>query len=138
MNRAENIYCVESDKSVGQFVEDFADIIRSKDFVINNPGTMNMKTTFTEHGGDVPDDFDLYMIQICKPSKADKSLTANRERAVLMPKFVHVFSAEGKTQIRYLSYTQQEIAALVPGDEKFPESLEQTFTTICSMIDEAR
>jgi uncharacterized protein (DUF302 family) len=138
MNRNENIYCAESEKSVTKFVEDFADVIKSRDFVLNNPGTMNMKATFSEHGGQIPDDFDLYMLQICKPTKADKSLAANRERAVLMPKFVHVFSAEGKTQIRYMSYSQEDIAALVPGDANFPESLEQTFTTIQAMIDEAR
>ena len=138
MNRNENIYCVESEKSVARFVEDFADVLTSRDFVLNNPGTMNMKATFSEHGGQVPDDFDLYMLQICKPTKADKSLATNRERAVLMPKFVHVFSAEGKTQIRYLSYSPEDIAGLVPGDEKFVESLEQTFTAIQTMIDEAR
>ncbi len=31
-----------------------------------------------------------------KPTKADKSLAANPERAILMPKFVMVFSKVGK------------------------------------------
>lgn len=138
MTRNENIYRAESEKSTSQFVADFTDAVKARDFVINNPGTMNMKTTFREHGGQVPEDFELYMIQICKPTKADKSLAANRERAVLMPKFVHVFSEGGKTQIRYMSYSQDHITALVPDDEMFPQSLEQTFATIRAMIDEAR
>jgi len=137
MSMTETLYAVESKKSVSRFVEDFAAIAGARDFVINNKETMNMKETFTSHGGEVPDDFDLHMIQICKPTKADKSLTANPERAVLMPKFVHVFSKDNCTQVRYLSYSPEYIAMMVPGDAKFPESLEQTYSAIRSMIDEA-
>jgi uncharacterized protein (DUF302 family) len=134
----QTLYCIESEKSVGRFVEDFTAIAEQNDFVINNKGSMNMKETFSAHGGTVPEDFDLHMMQICKPTKADKSLTANPERAVLMPKFVHVFSKDNKTQVRYLSYTPEYIAAMVPGDSAFPESLEQTFIKIRAMIDEAK
>lgn len=138
MNRNEDLYVCESEKSVQQFVADFAAIAVKNAFVVNNSETMDMKTTFREHGGTVPDEFDLHMMQICKPTKADKSLTANPERAILMPKFVMVFSKDGKTQIRYLSYSADDIAALVLDDSKFPESLAQTFTKIRSMINEAK
>jgi hypothetical protein len=138
MEANQTLYCVESEKSVGSFVEDFAAIAERNDFVINNKATMNMKETLSAHGGEVPEDFDLHMIQLCKPTKADKSLAANPERAVLMPKFVHVFSKESKTQVRYLSYAPQYIAAMVPGDSKFPESLAQTYMKIRAMIDEAK
>lgn len=138
MNVDRNVYAVESDKSVAQFVTDFAGVLKDNDFVINNTATMNMKQTFTAHGGSVPDDFDLHMIQVCKPDKADKSLTTNPERAVLMPKFVHVFSKNNRTQVRYLSFSPEEIGELVPGDAAFPASLEQTFIKIRAMIDEAR
>jgi uncharacterized protein (DUF302 family) len=134
----QTLYSVESEKSVSRFVEDFAAIAEHNDFVLNNKGTMNMKETLSAHGGKVPEDFDLHMMQICRPTKADKSLTANPERAVLMPKFVHVFSKDNKTQVLYLSYTSAYIAHTVPGDSKFPESLEQTFTKIRAMIDEAK
>lgn len=137
MKRSDHLYAVESKKSVSRFVEDFAAVVKANDFVINNPNVMNMKATFNAHGGQAPEDFDLHMIQVCKPTKADKSLTANPERAVLMPKFVHVFSKEGRTQVRYLSYSPEDIAELVPGDDPFPESLKQTFSKIRSMIDEA-
>ncbi len=138
MQLNETIYSVESEKSVSRFVKDFATIAESNNFVINNKSTMNMKETFSSHGGSVPENFDLHMMQICKPTKADKSLTANPERAILMPKFVHVFSKESKTQVRYLGFTPDYITELVPGDDKFPESLEQTYTKIRSMIDEAK
>ncbi len=135
---SDTLYAVESEKSVIRFVEDFAKVAKANDFVINNSATMNMKQTFRAHGGSVPEDFDLHMIQVCKPTKADKSLSHNPERAILMPKFVHVFSKNSRTQIRYLSYTPEQIADLVPHDSAFPESLAQTFAQIRSMIDEAR
>jgi len=137
MQDENSVYAVATNKPVSQFVEDFARIVKDNDFVINNAGTMNMKETFSAHGGSVPEDFDLHMIQVCKPTKADKSLTANPERAVLMPKFVHVFSKDNTTQVRYMSYTFEQISSLVPGDAKFPASLAETFSRIRSMIDEA-
>ncbi|MCF8055720.1 MAG: DUF302 domain-containing protein [Desulfocapsa sp.] len=138
MNRNDDLYIAQSEKSVAQFASDFSEIVKKYDFVVNNSNTMDMKTTFHEHGGEVPDDFDLHMMQVCKPTKADKSLTANPERAILMPKFVMVFSKDGKTQIRYMSYSADAITEMVPDDSKFPESLGQTFSKIRSMIDEAR
>lgn len=98
---------------------------------------MNMKKTLVEHGGAVPDEFDLHMMQICMCTKADKSLTVNPERAIFMPKFVMVFSKNGKTQIRYLRYSTGDITVLVPGDPNFPESLAQTFVKIRFMINKA-
>ena len=138
MNRNEDLYTAESEKSVAQFAADFNETVKKYDFVVNNFDTMDMKKTFREHGGEVPDDFDLHMMQVCKPTKADKSLTMNPERSILMPKFVMAFSKEGKTQIRYLSYSAADITEMVPDDPKFPESLAQTFSKIQSMIDEAK
>lgn len=138
MNRNENLYHTQSDKSVTQFVTDFATVTEKNEFVINNLTNMNMKTTLREHGGEVADGFDLHMMQVCKPTKADKSLTANPERAILMPKFVHVFSKDAKTQVRYMSYSQEQISSMVPDDPQFPGSLVQTFKKICQMIDEAK
>ncbi len=139
MNRNEDLYVVESDKGVREFVADFAAICKANGFVVNNEDSMDMQKTFREHGGEVPDDFDLHMMQVCKPTKADKSLTANPERAILMPKFVHVFSKDGgKTQVRYMSFSPEEIAGLVLDDPKFAESVGATFGKIRSMIDEVK
>ena len=138
MDRNTDLYMTESDKSVSQFVSDFTDTVEKYAFVVNNLNSMNMKKTFREHGGEVPDNFDLHMIQVCKPTKADKSLTMNAERAIFMPKFVMVFSKDGKTQIRYLSYSIADINAFVLDDSKFAESVSQTFVKIRSMIEEAK
>ncbi len=137
MNRSEDLYVAASAKGVGQFVADFTTIVKANDFVVNNYETMDMQKTFRAHGGEVPDDFDLHMIQVCKPTKADKSLTMNPERAILMPKFIMVFSKDGKTQVRYLSYSAADITELVLDDPKFVDSVGQTFVKIRSMIDEA-
>ena len=138
MDRSENLYQAETAKSAARFAADFEAVCRKYDFVVNNSDSMDMKKTFRAHGGVVPDDFDLHMMQVCKPTKADKSLTANPERAILMPKFVMVFSKDGVTQIRYMSFSAADIAEMVPGDLKFPESLAETFAKIRSMIDEAK
>lgn len=138
MDRNKNLYSTESEKSVVQFVEDFAEVVKNNQFVINNEASMDMRATFREHGGEVPADFDLHMMHVCKPTKADKSLTVNPERAILMPKFVHVFSRDARTQIRYMHYLPEHISSMVPEDPQFPESLAQTFNKICAMIDEAR
>jgi hypothetical protein len=138
MNKNENLYIAESDKCVHQFVADFSLVVKANRFVINNHETMNMRETFHRHGGEVPGEFDLHMVQVCKPTKADKSLTANPERSILMPKFIHVFSKNAKTQIRYMRYSPEQISAMVPDDPHFPESLAQTFEKICSMIEEAK
>lgn len=57
---------------------------------------------------------------------------------MLMPKFVHVFSKNNKTQVRYLGHSAEYIAALFPEDDQLPASLGRTRKKIRSMIDEAR
>ena len=69
--------------------------------------------------------FDLHMIQVCKPQKAAKSLGVNPERAVLMPKFIVVFSRDGQTQVRFLRYSRELVASLID-DGDFPDSLAES------------
>lgn len=132
-----DLYATESSKTPAQFAKDFEAVCNTYDFIVNNRDTMDMGKTFTAHGGEVGADFDLHMIQVCKPAKASKSLSANPERSILMPKFVMAFSKEGKTQIRYLSYGEADIRAVVD-DDVFPGSLAETFAKIRAMIDEAK
>lgn len=131
------LYAKESEKTVSHFVSEFRKVCEKNQFVINNTDSMNMASSFNTHGASVPENFDLHMMQICMPLKASKSLIANPERSILMPKFVMAFSQNGRTQIRYLSYSKEDISALVD-DQDYPESLAQTSTKIRSMIDEAR
>lgn len=131
------IYQNETDKPVEQFVSDLTEMAKASGFTIHNEDKMEMAHTFGLHGVEVAENFDLHMIQICKPEKAAKSLGKNLERAVLMPKFIMTFSDQGKTQIRFLHYTPESVRALVEDDE-FPGSLTESFSQIINFIDAAR
>ncbi|MDG4474776.1 DUF302 domain-containing protein [Thiovibrio frasassiensis] len=135
--KQEDLYLAETGKSPAEFARDFAEVVTKYGFIINNADTMDMGKTFRAHGAQAGQDFDLHMIQICKPEKAAKSLAANPERSVLMPKFVMAFSKEGKTQLRFLSYNTEDISLIV-ADAVFPGSLAESFQKIREMIDEAR
>ena len=136
MNR-DSLYATESTKDNNQFVKDLTAIATRKGFTVHNRETMDMARSFKSHGIDTREDFDLHMIQVCKPEKAAKSLQANPERAVLMPKFIMTFSGNGRTQIRFLHYDAETIRAIVDDDD-FPAALAGTYETIISMIEEAR
>ncbi|MFZ5776426.1 MAG: DUF302 domain-containing protein [Thermodesulfobacteriota bacterium] len=132
-----DLYRAETSKSPAEFAHDFGAVAKKYGFIINNSDTMDMGKTFKAHGADAGDGFDLHMIQICKPEKASKSLAANPERAILMPKFVMAFTKAGKTQLRFISYNADDIAVMVD-DPVFPGSLAESFQKIREMIDEAR
>lgn len=135
--KQEDLYLAETSKSPADFARDFNRVVGKYGFVINNADTMDMGKTFWAHGADAGADFDLHMIQICKPEKAAKSLAENPERAVLMPKFVMAFSKGGKTQLRFLSYNGEDVSAVVAA-EVFPDSLAGSFQKIREMINEAK
>ncbi len=131
------IYNTESEKAVTRFVADLASAAARRGFFIHNESKMDMAHTFGRHGVEVAEGFDLHMIQVCKPQKAGKSLAKNPERAVLMPKFIVVFSNNGKTQIRFLKYSREMVASLV-NDLEFPVSLTESFEDMVEMIEEAK
>lgn len=133
---ATEVYRCETDKPLEDFVADLASAASRQGFFIHNESKMEMAHTFGRHGVKVAEDFDLHMIQVCKPQKAARSLSANPERAVLLPKFVVVFSRDGKTQVRFLRYGRQLIAELVD-DESFPDSLCESFAEIVTLIESA-
>lgn len=132
-----NIYRSETDKSVERFVADLSTVVKARGFLINNEDKMEMAHTFGQHGVEVAADFDLHMIQVCKPQKAAKSLSKNPERAVLMPKFIMTFSRDNCTQIRFQHYSREAVESLVEDDE-FPDSLLQSFEDIIEMIEASK
>jgi uncharacterized protein (DUF302 family) len=131
-----DIYRTESHKPLGQFIADLSSQARESGFLIHNAERMDMARTFVDHGVAVADGFDLHMVQICKPAKAGESLGANPERAPLMPKFIMVFSRDGRTQIRLLRYHPELVVALVD-DPGFAGSLSDSFSAITAMIEAA-
>ncbi len=133
----DQVYATETSKSTKEFAQSLGAVAKKYGFVIHNENNMDMAHSFGKHGAEVAEGFDLHMIQICKPEKAAKSLSGNPERAILMPKFIMTFTKDGKTQIRFLSFSEANIRAVVD-DDLFPASLVETFAKIRSMIDEAR
>lgn len=131
------IYRSETEKSVDRFVYDLAELSEARGFFIHNEDNMEMAYTFGRHGVEVAEGFDLHMIQVCKPEKAALSLSKNPERSVLMPKFIMAFSRDGKTQIRFLHYSQKTVEDMID-DPEFPASLCESFAQIIVLIEEAR
>jgi len=131
------LYASETTKNNKQFVRDLIETASRHGFIVHNETTMEMAHSFGRHGVEVGEDFDLHMIQICKPEKAAKSLQTNPERAVLMPKFIMTFTGNSKTQIRFHHFNDEDIRSLVD-DQTFPASLAETYTKIIAMIEEAR
>lgn len=125
-----------SAKPVDSYVSDLATAASRRGFFIHNESKMDMAHTFGRHGVEVAEGFDLHMIQVCKPPKAAKSLSRNPERAVLMPKFIVVFSRDGQTHIRFLRFAAEMIASVIEDDE-FPGSLQESYDEIEAMIHEA-
>ena len=136
MNSWAQLYRGESDKPVWQFVADLKEAGLRSGFLIHNEDKMEMAHTFGSHGVQVGEGFDLHMIQICKPEKAAGSLQKNPERAALMPKFVTVFTADGKTQIRFLRYNRAMLETLIQ-DAEFAVSVGATYDEIERAISEA-
>lgn len=130
------LYRNASSKPVWQFVADLKEAGLRQGLLIHNEDKMEMAHTFGSHGVQVAEGFDLHMIQVCKPQKAAGSLQKNPERAALMPKFVTVFSAGGKTQVRFLRYTPPMIEALVQ-DAEFAVSVCATYDEIERAIQES-
>lgn len=133
---SDHLYKSETTKSSAEFARDLSTVVKKYGFVVHNEDSMDMAHSFGQHGAEVAEDFDLHMIQICKPDKAAASLQTNPERAILMPKFVMTFAKGDKTQIRFFYFSADNIRAMVD-DDVFPDSLAQTYEKIISMIEEA-
>lgn len=133
MNTWAHLFRAETDKSVAHFVADLKQAGHERGFLIHNEDKMEMANTFGAHGAEVAEGFDLHMIQICNPIKAADSLQKNPERAALMPKFITVFSGNGKTQVRFLRYLPAMIETLVD-DREFASSVGSSYDAIEQMI----
>ncbi len=127
------LYRGETAKPVWQFVADLKEAGLQSGFLIHNEDKMGMAHTLGAHGVQVAEGFDLHMIQVCKPEKAAGSLQKNPERAALMPKFVTVFSAEGRTQVRFLRFNRLMIEELVQ-DAEFAVSVSSSYDEIEQII----
>ncbi len=78
---------------------------------------MEMARPFGHHGVDLSTDFDLHMVQVCALEQSAHSIPANLERAVLLLRFIVVFSRDDVTQVRMLRLGQKLVQELIDDDE---------------------
>lgn len=135
MSEWAQLYSCETAKPVWQFVADLKEAGMRRGFLIHNEDKMEMAHTFGSHGVEVAEGFDLHMIQVCKPEKSAPSIEKNPERAALIPKFITVFSANQKTQVRMLRYLPAMVIGLL-GDAAFAESVQGSYDAIEQIIQE--
>jgi uncharacterized protein (DUF302 family) len=126
----------ETEKSVEDVIAGLLAVSVGTGFMVHNEDKMEMANTFGIHGVEVAEGFDLHMVQICNPEKAAPSLQKNHERAALIPKFVTVFSQNGKTQIRLLRLEPALIEELIQ-DKDFAASSSKNYDAIIALVDKA-
>ncbi|WP_321365931.1 DUF302 domain-containing protein [uncultured Desulfuromusa sp.] len=114
------VFRAQTQKDIPSFIKDLGKAMAMQGFMIHNEDRMEMVHHFGHHGVELAEGFDLHMIQVCAPKKTAQSLMENLERAVLLPRYIVVFSKENKTQVRMLQFSNELVAELVD-DEQFPE-----------------
>jgi len=130
------VFRAETNKSIIGFIKDLGKSMAMQGFIIHNEEKTELIHHFGHHGLELAEGFDLNMVQVCSPKKSAQSMTENLERAVLLPKFIVVFSKSGKTQVRMLLLGQELVAELVD-DAEFPVMHEAVSDSLISAIEEA-
>jgi uncharacterized protein (DUF302 family) len=131
-----NILSYETEKPIAKFVADLEKSMNKRGFIIHNKNHMALKETYDTHEIDMPEGFDLHMLQLCKPEKSSEMLKKNLERVSFLPKFINVWTGDEKTQVRMLQYDGQEVAHLL-NDEKYGNAMAKSFASIAGFIEEA-
>lgn len=130
------VFRAETNKSIIDFIKDLGKSMAMQGFIIHNEEKTELVHHFGYHGLELAEGFDLNMVQVCSPKKSAQSMTENLERAVLLPKFIVVFSQSGKTQVRMLFLERGLVAELVD-DVEFPAMHEAVSESLISAIKEA-
>lgn len=132
-----SLITLETTKSPAEYARALEEVARPRGFMFHNADHMNMAETFASFDMAMPEGFDLHMIQLCKPDKSSKMLAANPLRAVLMPKFVIVWTDEaGRTQIRMVRYDAEQVGHLLD-DADFATAMKASYDAIETLLNEA-
>lgn len=133
---ASDVFRAETDKSVSAFIKALGKTMALHGFIIHNEDRMEMIYHFGHHGVELAEGFDLNMVQVCSPKKSAQAMMENLERAVLLPKFIVVFTKDEKTQVRMLLLGRELVAELVD-DAEFPALDEAEYSSLRLAIEEA-
>ncbi len=128
-----HIFRATTDKDITEFIKDLGRSMAMYGFIIHNEDRMEMVRHFGHHGVQLAADFDLHMVQVCAPKRSAESLRKNLERAVWLPKFIIVFTRDGRTQVRVLRFSTELVRELVD-DEEFPEQNAEMFDNLIQAI----
>ncbi len=131
-----DVFHAETERSIVDFIQVLGKTMAMRGFMIHNDDKMEMVHHFGYHGVELTEGFDLRMVQVCSPKQSAQSLMENLERAVLLPKFIVVFSHNNKTQVRMLRIHHESVANLVD-DAFFPELHEGVCDSLVAAIEEA-
>ena len=132
---ASGVFRAETGKSISAFIKALGKTMALRGFIIHNEDKTEMVYHFGHHGVELAEGFDLNMVQVCSPRQSAQVLKENLERAVLLPKFIVVFTKDGKTQVRMLLLGRELVAELVD-DAKFPELDEAEYNNLRLAIEE--
>lgn len=116
-------------KSLVQFVSDLESSAESVGFKVVHKGKSNIADFYASNGVMLPKDFDLEMIQICRPEVSGPILYQNPARAVFIQKYIFVFTKNGLTEICALRYSAGVVAELLEEtvDDGFSKRQEESF-----------
>ncbi len=140
-----SIYRNNTEKPFETFLQDLSDKIEGAGFSIQHRDKSDLIAFYQGEGVTIPGNYRHIMLQICKPQNSGKSLPSNPERSVFVQKFIFIYNQGGKTEIRFLNYSENLIGELLghnefeqgPSDDMFAEGMHKTFTNMEKIIQSA-
>lgn len=132
-------------KPLDDFVADLSTEIEKRGFGFYHLEKSDLGDFYRSQGVDWPKDYEHRVLQLCKPENSGKALQVNPERSMLVQKFFFIFSRDGKTEIRFLRYSQQLMADLLGhneyeqgfSDDVFAERMAGIFSAMQSSVEAA-
>lgn len=140
-----SIYRNSSEKPLDQFVSDLTAEIEKRGFIFAHTDKSDLAEFYRGHGIDWPENNQHVMLQMCKPENSGKAMQLNPERSLLIPKFFFIYNRGGKTEVRFLRYSQQLMAELLGhneydkgfSDDVFAERMAGNFDVMQSCVEAA-
>lgn len=113
-----SIYRNSTAKPLTDFVSDLTKEIEKRGFGFYHLDKSDLGEFYRSHGVDWPQSYQHCVLQLCKPENSGMALQVNPERSVLVQKFYFIFNKGGKTEVRFLRYSEELIANLL-GHQEF-------------------
>lgn len=140
-----SIYRNSTNKPVDVFVADLTTEIEKRGFGFYHADKSDLASFYRDQGIGWPASYQHVMLQLCKPENSGKTLQANPERIVFVQKFFFIYNKDGKTEIRFLTYSNQLMAELLGhntfekgfSDDLFAEKIGAIFAAMQASVEAA-